>query len=186
MKPAVFLDRDGTVIDHVHYLRRIEDVALVTDGAQAIQALRDAGYLCVIVTNQSAVAKGLLTEDDLRAIHRHIDDLLSAAGTAVDGWYYCPEERVSTSQEAIDHPDRKPGPGMLLRAAEDLGIDLAASWMVGDSLSDVLAGKNAGCRGNIAVRSGLGHRVDPEHPGVDVMLDDLPDAVRHILANTTT
>jgi histidinol-phosphate phosphatase family protein len=154
-RPAVFLDRDGTLIEHVHYLTRPDQVRLLPGSAAAVARLRAAGYACVVVTNQSAVGRGLMTEDDLRAVHAEMVRQLEAAGATLDGIYHCAVVPVLSDRSYVEHPDRKPGPGMLLRAAADLHLDISASWMVGDMLSDLVAGRNAGCRGSLWVRSGL-------------------------------
>jgi len=159
LSPAVFLDRDGTVIEHVHHLHRVEDVHLIPNAAEAIALLRARGYLCVIVTNQSVVGRGLTTESELGLIHQRMHDQLAAEGTSVDGLYYCTLVPGTGDQTVVEDQDRKPGPGMLLRAARELGIDLGRSWMVGDSLSDIEAGKNAGCRESILVLTGFGAKV---------------------------
>lgn len=153
-RPAVFLDRDGTIIEHVHYLSDPREVRLLPGAAAAIGRLRAAGYACVVVTNQSAVGRGLITEAQLEVIHDEMNRQLAAAGTSVDGIEFCPETPRSRDLTTVDHLDRKPGPGMLFRATVALGLNLDASWMVGDMLSDVLAGLNAGCRGSILVKTG--------------------------------
>lgn len=181
MKPAVFLDRDGTLIELVHYLSDPEDVRLVDGAPRAIRILNDAGYACVIVTNQSAIGRGLITVTRLAEIHDRLEDQLAAHDLHVEGIYFCPEAPKGDGQRAIEHPDRKPGPGMLLRAARELDLDLAQSWMIGDSLSDVLAGRNAGCRGSILVRTGYGKRHVDETDAFDFIADDLLGAATIIL-----
>ncbi|SIN67794.1 D-glycero-D-manno-heptose 1,7-bisphosphate phosphatase [Singulisphaera sp. GP187] len=155
-QPAVFLDRDGTIIEHVHYLSDVLQVRLLPGAAQAIERLRAAGYACVVVTNQSAIGRGMITEAQLGLIHDEMNRQLAAAGTAVDAIEFCPATPGSADRSLIEHIDRKPGPGMLFRATAALGLDLDASWMIGDMLSDVLAGVNAGCRGSILVQTGKG------------------------------
>jgi D-glycero-D-manno-heptose 1,7-bisphosphate phosphatase len=154
LRPAVFFDRDGTLIDDVPYLADPAQVRLLPGTVPALRRLRDAGWACVVVTNQSAVGRGLITLERLHEIHAALTRQLEAAGIALDGIYYCPHAPCSDDKSAIEHPDRKPGPGMLQRAARELGLDLARSWIVGDQLSDMLAGRNAGCRGGILVRTG--------------------------------
>lgn len=176
---AVFLDRDGTVIEHVHHLRRVEDVRLVPGAASAIRRLREAGYLAVLATNQSVVGRGLLDEAGLDRIHEEMSRRLRAEGALLDAIYWnphAPPERPGTPE----HPDRKPGPGMLLRAAAEHRLELSSSWMVGDSTSDLLAGRAAGCRGSILVRTGLGREASSEHAAAVVA--DLAAAVDWILA----
>lgn len=153
---AVFLDRDGTLIEHVHYLSDPRDVRLLPGAAEALRRFRGAGFACVVVTNQSAIGRGMLTEARLREIHDEMSRQLAAEGVAVDAIYFCPEVPAGDDRAAVEHGDRKPGPGMLIRAAGEMGLDLASSWMVGDMISDVLAGINAGCRGSILVRTGKG------------------------------
>lgn len=155
-KPAVFLDRDGTIIEHVHYLSEVEQVRLLPGAAEAIGRLRAAGFACVVVTNQSAVGRGFITEEQLGLIHDEMNRQLAAAGTAVDAIEFCPQTPGSNDKSQVEHLDRKPGPGMLFRATSALGLDLDVSWMIGDMLSDVLAGVNAGCRGSILVETGKG------------------------------
>lgn len=156
MKPAVFLDRDGTLIELVHHLTDPKKIKLVPRAAQALRALSEVGYACVLVTNQSVIARGLLTIHGLEQIHEELARQLGQEGAALDGIYYCPELPQGRDQTVIEHPDRKPGPGMLLRAARELALDTGNSWMVGDSVSDVLAGRNAGCRASVLVRTGYG------------------------------
>lgn len=158
MRPAVFLDRDGTIIEHVHHLRRVEDVRLIPGTAGALAALREAGFATVVVTNQSVVGRGMLDLAGLAAIHERMEALLEKGGARLDGIYFCTEVPGTSDQTAIEHSDRKPGPGMLLRAAQELGLDLGRSYMVGDSLSDLWAGKNAGVRESLLVLTGYGEK----------------------------
>jgi D-glycero-D-manno-heptose 1,7-bisphosphate phosphatase len=177
----VFLDRDGTLIEHVHYLSDPADVRLLPGAARAVRALRNAGYACVLVTNQSAIGRGMITEDDLDRIHEEMDRQLEADGAELDGRFFCTTVPSSGDRTVVEDPDRKPGPGMLLRAARELGLDLGASWMVGDMISDVLAGRNAGCRGCILVTSGTHREEDRADPAVDHTLEDLTEAASLIL-----
>ena len=148
---AVFLDRDGTINAYVGFLRRAEDFSLLPDVAAAIRRIHDCGYLAIVVTNQPVIARGETTFEELDRIHRKMETLLGLEGAYVDDLFFCPH-----------HPDagfpgerpefkircncRKPAPGLLLAAARKYNIDLAQSWMVGDSQRDVAAGQNAGCR----------------------------------------
>lgn len=185
-KPAVFLDRDGTIIEHVHYLSDPLQVRLLPGAAEAIGRLRAAGYACVVVTNQSAIGRGIITEAELGMIHDEMNRQLAAAGTAVDAIEFCPVVPARDDLTVVDHFDRKPGPGMLFRATTRLGLDLDDSWMIGDMLSDVLAGVNARCRGNILVRTGK--RLDempPPMAHIYHVLDDLTSAADLILGSDT-
>jgi histidinol-phosphate phosphatase family protein len=169
-RPAVFLDRDGTLNENLAYLTRPEEMRLLPGVGAALNDLRAAGFVCVVVTNQSAVGRGMMSETDLERIHEEMTRQLAAVGATLDAIY------AATS--LVDHPDRKPAPGMLLRAAADLGLDLANSWMIGDSARDILAGQRAGCKGCVLVRTG--HPLDEKAPACHVA-DDLPAAARYIL-----
>jgi len=187
MRPAVFLDRDGTVIAHVHYLSDPADVRLLPGAAEALAKLRAAGFACVLVTNQSGIGRGMYTEERLRQVHAEMTRQLAIFGVSLDGIYFCPEAPVGEGDDptVIDHPDRKPGPGMLMRAARELGLDLSASWMIGDMISDVLAGINAGCLGSILVRTGKRLPEPGDYPGVVYQTaDDLRAAAALILEET--
>ena len=182
-KPAVFLDRDGTLIEHVHYLSDPALVRLLPGAAEALKKLRRAGFAIVLVTNQSAIGRGMFTEDRLDQIHTEMRRQLAACGATIDAIYYCPVAPASDSRSVVEHPDRKPGPGMLLRAASDLKLDLSASWMVGDLISDVFAGLNAGCR-SILVESGQAVPKDVDVlEGRALVLPDLAAATAAILAD---
>lgn len=183
-KPAVFLDRDGTIIEHVHHLANPADVRLIPGAAEAIARLQEAGFACVVATNQSVVGRGHLSEEGLAEVHAEMDRQLAEKGVRVDGLYYCTRVPSTPDRTVIEHPDRKPGPGMLHRAAEDMRIDLRRSWMVGDSVSDVVAGRNAECHGSILVLTGCGGECDPSHEAIDAVVDDIDSAADRILAST--
>lgn len=153
MKPAAFLDRDGTIIELVHHLTNPGDVKLLPGVGEAIDRLKSYGYECILVTNQSVVGRGLLDERGLSRIHDEVRRQLQRFGTELDAIYYCPFAPRQTDPTIVEHPDRKPGPGMILRAAKERNIDLSKSWVVGDSISDVLASQNAECHASILVPS---------------------------------
>ena len=183
--PAVFLDRDGTLIEDVPYLSDPAGIRFLPGAAEALVRLRHAGFARVLVTNQSGIGRGFFTEDRLREIHAELDRRLAAVGASLDGIYYCPAAPAGGADP--DCPDRKPAPGMLLRGADELGIDLDASWMVGDKMSDVLAGLNAGCR-SILLRAGTAASAaaepdDPAAAGRFLLAPDLAAAVDLILAD---
>ena len=152
-RPAIFLDRDGTLIKDVHYLSDAGLIQLLPGVAEALRRFRRAGFALVLVTNQSAIGRGMLTVEGLDEIHFEMNRQLAAFGATIDAIYYCPDVPAGDDRTVVENSDRKPGPGMLLRAAADLELDLRASWMVGDLISDVLAGQNAGCR-SILLESG--------------------------------
>lgn len=176
-RPAVFLDRDGTVVEEAHYLADPEALRLVPGAGAAIRRLKEAGFAVVLVTNQSGIARGLYAESDYHAVARRLGEVLSALGAAPDATYFCPH-----------HPDhtgpcrcRKPATGMYERAAGELGLDLAASWCVGDKRTDVLPAETLGGRG-ILVRTGYGKEEEARGVGVAVaVVDDLPAAADRIL-----
>jgi histidinol-phosphate phosphatase family protein len=153
-RPCVFFDRDGTLLEMVHYLNDPAQVRLAGDAAAAIHRLRGRGFACVAVTNQSQLGNGLLNEDGLAEIHEEMYRQLASAGAMLDALYFCPVPPAGRDRTKVEHPDRKPGPGLLQRAARELGLSLEASWMIGDMLSDVLAGTNANCRGSVLLLNG--------------------------------
>lgn len=182
MTSAAFLDRDGVINRKApggQYVTCWEDFHLLPGVVESIAQLNRAGLRVIVVTNQRCVAKGLLTEPELNKLHRQMSKYLAQAGATIDAIYYCPHELEASCD------CRKPAPGMLLEAARLHGLDLAASWMIGDSDSDIQAGKNAGCRtarlpGNKQAESeqedGSALRVD-----ADIIAASLPDAIHQIL-----
>jgi D-glycero-D-manno-heptose 1,7-bisphosphate phosphatase len=181
-QPAVFLDRDGVVIEDSHYLGDRNRVRLIPGSAEAVARLNRAGWPVVIVTNQSGVARGLFTEDDVDDVHAHLAELLRGYGARIDAFHFCPHHpEAEIARYRADCDCRKPQPGMLLRAAGDLGIDLAASWMIGDRVTDLEAGAAVGCR-TVLVRTGYGTLVNPagldrDALNLELVAIDLADAV---------
>lgn len=178
---AIFLDRDNTLIEDPGYLSDPGAVRLLPGVADALRRLAAAGYRLVVVSNQSAIARGLLAEDVLEQIHATLRAQLRAAGVTLDAIYYCPyhpDGHVPPYNQ--ESPERKPNPGMLLRAARELNLDLAASWMIGDAARDMEAGRRAGCR-TILVPS---HETDlaAAQPWADAVAESLAAAADHILA----
>jgi len=146
-RPAVFLDRDGTVIVDRHFAFRPDAIELVPGAVEALRRLRSAGYLLVLVTNQSGVARGYFDEEDVRRFHHHLQALLARQAAPLDACYYCPHHTEGVVVPyAIRCACRKPAPGLLYRARDDLGLDLHRSWLVGDTVDDVGAALAAGCR----------------------------------------
>lgn len=148
---AIFLDRDGTINRYVGFLRDIDEFELLPGAAEAIKEINSSGYLAILVTNQPVIARGELTVDGLREIHNKMETLLGAEGAYLDAIYYCPHHphkgyEGEVPELKIDCSCRKPKPGMLLKAAADYNIDLAHSWMIGDSENDMKAGVAAGCK----------------------------------------
>jgi len=182
--PAVFLDRDGTLIKDIGYLRDTRDVAFYPWSADAVRTLNQAGFPVVVVTNQSGVARGLLTETILQDVHRHMSDVLEAGGARIDAYYYCPhhpEGSVAAYTRSCDC--RKPGCGLIDRASTDLGLNPARSFVVGDKWRDVGAARAAGARGILLRSGGFGAAQEKPPPGLtaDAIVDNLVEAVSWIL-----
>lgn len=174
-KPAVFLDRDGTLIEEVNYLSRVEDLRLFPFSASAVRSLKDAGFLVIVVTNQSGIGRGIYTEADMHTIHDAIQTELSGA---IDAFYFCPHL-----------PDfgcrcRKPNIGMIESAMADFDIDIERSWMVGDKKIDVDTGLAANIKSAL-VLTGYGneHRVLLERKP-DILTKDLQTVTAAILDGT--
>lgn len=144
---AIFLDKDGTLVENVPYNVNPALIELTWHAGQGLQLLQSLGYALFVVTNQAGVAKGLFTEAALGPVEHRLAERLVQYGVTLDGFYYCPHSPDGViSRYAIPCTCRKPMPGMLLRAAYEHGITLAQSWMIGDILHDVEAGRRAGCR----------------------------------------
>lgn len=159
---AIFLDRDGTLVHPRHYPSRPQDLRLYDDIGPELRALRRMGFFLVVITNQSGLARGLFTVADLDRMHAHLRERLAAQGVWLDAIYYCPHHPDGVIPELARRCDcRKPAPGMLLRAADELPLSLADSWLVGDILDDVDAGHRAGCR---SVLVDLGTESPPSAP----------------------
>jgi D-glycero-D-manno-heptose 1,7-bisphosphate phosphatase len=183
---AVFLDRDGTVAEEVGYVNHASRIRLLPGSAEAVRRLRDAGFLAVIVTNQAGVARDYFEEFIVQQANRRLEELLQQEGAALDGIYYCPHHpREGAPPYRQDCQCRKPRPGMLRQASEDLGIDLSRSYMVGDGLVDVGAARAAGVVPVLVLtgygRGHLEHRrsrwtVEPEH-----ISENLSEAAEWIL-----
>jgi len=154
MTKAVFFDRDGTLIRHVHYLADPAEVALLPDAGASLKRLRECGYRAIVVTNQSALGRGLFTEADYRAVNEAMCKKLAAENAVIDAIYASPDVPKENGRLSVEYRNRKPGPGMLEQAAIDYGLDISQCWMVGDMISDVLAGHNAGCRGSVLAGTG--------------------------------
>ena len=148
MNKAVFFDRDGVLnIDTIN-LYKIEDWVWIDGAREAIKFCNDAGYLVILITNQSGIARGLFTEDDVDKLHDFVNAELKKVGAHLDGVYVCPHHVEGTVEPYnVECDCRKPKPGLILRACEDFDIDPKQSYMIGDKQRDVDAGLNAGCKG---------------------------------------
>jgi D-glycero-D-manno-heptose 1,7-bisphosphate phosphatase len=144
---AVFLDKDGTLVDDVPYNVAPERIVLSTGAGAALRLLARLDYRLFVVSNQDGIAFGRFGEPDMACVHDRLQELLLREQLTLDGFYYCPHHpEGSVAGYAVDCHCRKPYPGLLLRAAQEHGVDLRASWMVGDILHDIEAGNRAGCR----------------------------------------
>ncbi len=175
-RPAVFLDRSGTLIREPDYPIDPRTIELVPGVGEALHRLRRAGYLLVVVTNQSGIARGLFTEEEYRTVAARVEALLAGAGARPDRTEFCPHDpRISGPCDC-----RKPGVGMHLRAAEALDVDLARSWCVGDQVRDMLPARKLGMAGAVLVRTGHGGEEAPIVPPWAQVAADLEKASRLI------
>ena len=188
LRPAVFLDRDGTLVEERGYLDRLDLLELFPYTADALRLLNRAGYATVVITNQSAIGRGIIDEAFLATVHGEIDARLSLGNARIDRYYHCPH-----------HPDaevaplrrvcrcRKPAPGMIEQACREMGLDPGRSVMVGDRWLDVRCGKAAGARA-VLVRTGHGGHEEERAPGdvnADAILNNLMEAVGWILRSSS-
>jgi D-glycero-D-manno-heptose 1,7-bisphosphate phosphatase len=177
MRRAVFLDRDGTINIEKDYLYRVTDFEFIPGVPEAIRILNQSGFMVVVVTNQSGVARGYYTEDDVTNLHRHINRELEAHHAHVDAWFYCPHHPDGRGSYALPCRCRKPLPGMLQEAAARFNIDLELSIMIGDKRADIEAGEAAGCR-TILVRTGYGATDERYAAPHTLVCNDLLSAVK--------
>lgn len=180
MKRAFFLDRDGTINVEKEYLYQIHDFEFIRGVPEAIRMINEAGYLVVVVTNQSGVARGYYTEEDVEILHRHIAQQLAAHQAHVDLWLYCPHHPDGRGSYSLPCTCRKPHPGMLKEAATRYNIDLEQSYMIGDKLADIGAGLAVGCR-TVLVRTGYGAEEEDMVSSSTLVSDDLLEAVKSLL-----
>lgn len=180
-KIAVFLDRDGVINEEVDLLYRIDQLRLLPGAVEAIRKLNEHGLKVIVVTNQPVVARGLCTERDIEKIHKKLQRMLQEEGARLDAIYWCPHhENADLPQYRKACPDRKPGIGLFLKAAEQFELDLRRSFALGDRTVDIQAGKNAGCR-TILVKTGYGGRDGKYEVSPDYICEDLKEAVELIL-----
>lgn len=172
-RPAAFIDRDGTLIEEVNFLSRVEELRLFPYTATALQLLKDRGFFIVVLTNQSGIGRGIYSESDMHAIH---EAMQAELGGAIDAFYFCPHLPDAGCE------CRKPGLGMIRDAQSTFSIDLAASWMIGDKKLDVETGRNAGI-GSALVLTGYGREHQAQlAPPADVVGENLLEAVKQIVS----
>ncbi len=171
MDRVIFLDRDGTLNEEVNYLHRKEDLKILAGVPEALKLFKEHGYKLVVVTNQAGVARGYYTEADVEELHRYMNELFAPLGAEIDAFFYCPHhpEHGIGQYKTVCHC-RKPKTGMFKMAEQLFEVDKAHSWMIGDKLIDVQAGKNYGVR-TVLVGTGYGAKIhaaaalDPEKEG---------------------
>ena len=168
--PAVFLDRDGTLMEEAHYCSHPDQVKIIPGVPEALRALKDAGYRLVVITNQSGIGRGYYTLADYQAVSAHFLNLLG--GGLIDATYFCPEAPEKNS------PRRKPATGMLVEAQRDLGLDFARSWFIGDKAVDVQCGRAAGVRPILVL---TGHGAKEDASGAEFVAKDFASAAAFIL-----
>jgi D-glycero-D-manno-heptose 1,7-bisphosphate phosphatase len=175
---AAFIDRDGVINEERHYVHRIEDFVLLPGVVEGLTLLRNAGYLLIVVTNQAGIARGYFDQAAMDRLHDHLRAQLAEHGVALDAILFCPHHpEGGVKAFTIECDCRKPAPGMLLQAARNFNLDLAASVLIGDKLSDVQAGKRAGVGRTVIVESG--HHVGPaDRIEADTVVADLLSAAR--------
>lgn len=192
--PAVFLDRDGTLNEEVGYLDRLERLRLFPDTGRSIRLINESGMKAVVTTNQSGIARGYFTEDAVEMLHAHIQRLLNAEGARIDRFYYCPHHPTEgLGRYRTVCTCRKPGDGMLLRAAEEMDLDLSRSYLIGDMPTDIEAASRAGVKSILLRNGSLPERFHDALPGEQTEADrpdwiagSLLEAVRWILQDRTS
>ncbi|MCX8728573.1 D-glycero-beta-D-manno-heptose 1,7-bisphosphate 7-phosphatase [Gilliamella sp. B2838] len=175
MKPAIFLDRDGTINVDYNYVHAIDKFDFIDGVIEAMQELKKMGFLLVITTNQSGIARNIFTEEQFNTLTEWMDWSLQDRGVDLDGIYYCPHDPLIDKCEC-----RKPSPGMIQTAAKELNIDIASSYMVGDRVSDLLSGKKAGVKKTVLVKTGdaITEEALAQADWVIDSLADLPSKIR--------
>ncbi|MFA4915390.1 MAG: HAD family hydrolase [Syntrophales bacterium] len=182
---AVFLDRDGTIVEEVGYLDSLEKLIIFPNTAEAIRLIKKSGMMAVVITNQSGVARGYFKEDFVVTVHRHIGKVLEEKGAIIDGFYYCPHHPTEGRGRYLTCCTcRKPEPGMLIRASEEMNIDLSSSYVAGDTIKDIETAGKVGAKG-VLVRTGYGADAENDHVSHEIkpayIAEDILDAVRWIV-----
>jgi D-glycero-D-manno-heptose 1,7-bisphosphate phosphatase len=178
---AIFLDRDGTINEDVNFLSSPEQIVLIENSAEAIKEANELGLKVIVFTNQSGIARGYFTEEDLHRIHKRLDELLAEKGAKVDAYYYCPHHPTEGNGEyKVECECRKPKDGMLQRASREQNIDLKKSFVIGDRCIDIQAGKTAGAT-TILVLTGYGkeeyEKCKSENLEPDFVAENLKEAI---------
>jgi len=185
-RAAVFLDRDGTLIEFKNYLRSLEETKLLPHAAEGLRILRDAGYLLVVITNQSGVARGYFTEEFVKETNNKIAELFVEQGVSIDAFYYCPHHPdYGIEPYRQDCACRKPKTGMIRKAVSDFCIDLSESWVIGDNVPDIRMAINANIKSAL-VKTGYGEEILLNYPkdlkAPDIVANDIYHAAKLIAA----
>jgi len=178
---TVFLDKDGTLIDDLPYNVDPRRVRFAPGAREAVRLLSRAGYRLIVATNQAGIARGYFTETELRAVERHLTAEVEALGGRLDGFYFCPHLPDGVNEFAIECECRKPEPGMIRRAVEELGVRPERAWFVGDTWMDVLAGRRGGCRTIMVGPEARDAHALPADRRPDFAVRDMLDAANVIL-----
>ncbi len=189
VRRAVFIDRDGTISDEVGYVNHVSRYRVFPFAAEAVRTLHEADWLAILVTNQAGVARGYFTEEMIGAVHGVLAAELEKDGARLDAVYYCPHHpSVGEPPYRLDCDCRKPRPGLIRRAADDLGLDLPRCWMVGDRHSDTELARNAGVRSAFVLtgygRGELEHQSETWRHRPDLIAENLLEAVHRIVEET--
>ena len=178
---AIFLDRDGTINEEVGYLDSLEKLKIYPNSPQAIRLINESGMKAVVITNQSGVARGYFNENFVRTVHLRINEILQRKGAYIDRFYYCPHHPTEGRETYLRSCNcRKPNPGMLIKASEELNVDLSSSYMVGDMVKDIELANRVGSRG-ILVKTGYGEYVMSSDIKPAYIARDILDAVTWIM-----
>lgn len=171
MNKAIFLDRDGTIIEEKGYICSLGQSEIFPFTAEAVRLMNENFFKVIGITNQSAIARGICTREQVETIHQEVIHTLAKQGAKIDGFYYCPYHEQGVIPGYRKKSDwRKPAPGMILQAAADFNIDLSQSYMMGDDLIDIETGKNAGCR-TVLVLTGKGRQTRERLAGLNIQPD---------------
>jgi D-glycero-D-manno-heptose 1,7-bisphosphate phosphatase len=185
MNKAIFLDRDGTIIEEKGYICRLRQSEIFPFSAEAVRLMNEHHFKAIVITNQSAIARGICSREQVETIHREIAETLAKQSAVIDRFYYCPFHPEAAIPECRKKSGwRKPLPGMIFQAAADFHIDLSQSYMVGDDLVDIETGKNAGCK-TILVLTGKGRQAREQLPAwsiqPDIVSENILTAIREIV-----
>ena len=186
-RQALFLDRDGAVVEEVNYLHRPQDVRIIAGAAEVVRRANETGIPTILITNQAGIGRRYYAWEHFLQVQEKIIDDLAAEGARIDAVFACPHHvDARPPYQHADHPARKPNPGMMLMARDMLGIALARSWIVGDRAIDVRAGRNAGLAGAMHVRTGHGARANERETALALATPEFPVHVADSIAGLLT